>query len=241
VKSIPTAGGVSNFVNVKSATCSQREGETITIVYLLGGVEKMKDILIKKVNLDGSVDIELPAVNATITSIICWDRETLAFNERLNRWTSFYSYQPEMMVGSNLDIISFKEGVLWKHNSNKTRNNFYGTSYNSELTLVSNISPMAIKVYDAIEIESTAGWSMEFVNAFGQKTSLETTDFENIEGVFWASFLKDENTPNVNFPIFEGDDMRCHSGTIKLINKDTTDVKLFSASVRIATSELTNK
>ena len=50
---------------------------------------------------------------------------TLTYDEQIKGWVSFYSYIPEKMIGMNQFLYSFKNGNLYKHNSNETRNNFY--------------------------------------------------------------------------------------------------------------------
>lgn len=165
-----------------------------------------------------------------------WTRETIAFNEVQNRWSTFYSYQSEFMSGSNIDIVSWKNGQLWKHNTNSVYNNFYGAQYDSQIEVIHNEAPGTNKVYDSIETDSSDAWAMELVNQYGQKTSLAETDYEVIENVFWGAFKKDENTQNVINPIIEGDDIRCHSAKIKLTNKKTTFTKLFAMGIKAGIS-----
>jgi len=82
---------------------------------------------------------------------------------------------------------------------------------------------------------------IEATNQFGQSTSLITEDFNDDEGVFKASLLRDANTPNVDNALFEGDEMRCHSMTISLENTNTQLVKLFLVEIGLNASFLTGK
>lgn len=181
----------------------------------------------------GAFQITLP--------IPSFERETIAFDEVSNGWKMFFSFQPEFMCGANLDIVSFKDGSLYLHDSNSLRGNFYGVQYPMKINFVHNEAPANMKVYNSLELDSNAPFAMEMTNQFGQKTSLIESDFENIENAYWAALWKDENTPNVSNPLLEGDDMRCHTAVIKLTNSLTTFVKLFAVGIKTQMSELTNR
>jgi len=168
--------------------------------------------------------------------------DTLAFSEIKKRWTTFYSYVPDYLVSNNIGLISFKDGNIYKHNSNLTYNNFYGEQFPMKLRFLSNIEPSIIKVYNSILTESSHKFAIpSATNQFGQKTSLIVEDFVDDEGVFKSSFLKDSNTPNVEIPLIEGDDIRCHSLDITLENNDTEEVKIFAAGINVTPSQLTNR
>ncbi len=173
-------------------------------------------------------------------------KQTIAFNEKTKRWSSFYSYIPENMVGNVINIATFKDGNIWLHNENDVYNNFYGEQYSSEIEVISNENPGAVKFYLNVEQDSNSVWYMpKATNSFGQQTSLIVEDFENIEGVFWAEILKDELTPIsdpiINPPIIQGDDIRGHELIMNFKNNDTTFVRLFAIGVRHHTSENTNR
>ena len=59
--------------------------------------------------------------------------ETLSFDVAGGGFSSFWSYKPEWMVSMNNVHYSFKNGDLYEHNSNETRNNYYGTDYPSTI------------------------------------------------------------------------------------------------------------
>jgi hypothetical protein len=169
-------------------------------------------------------------------------KETLSFSEIKKRWVTFYSYIPEYLVSNNVGLISFDKGRLYKHNDNSTYNNFYGEQYTMKLRFLSNTDPSVIKVYNSFLTESTHKFAMpKAVNQFGQETSLIEDDFSDDEGVFKSNFLKDANTPNVDLPLIEGDDIRCHSLEISIENSNTEEVKIFAAGINITTSQLTNR
>lgn len=167
---------------------------------------------------------------------------TISFHEPTNQWHTFYSYQPENFTTAQTDIISFKNGNLYTHNTNSTYNNFYGIQYESELWMVFNQNPDMVKIAQSVWVSGlTLWWMYEATMQNGQKTSLIPTDFEEKEGVYYAAVLFDENTPNVANPIIEGDPMRSHSMLCKFKNADTSFSKVFAISLMWAISERTSK
>lgn len=50
---------------------------------------------------------------------------TLTYSPMVQGWPSFYSYNPDWMIGMNNYFYSFKGGNLYRHNSNSLRNTFY--------------------------------------------------------------------------------------------------------------------
>lgn len=154
---------------------------------------------------------------------------TLAFNEKRNLWSTFYSYLPEIMCGAGLDIITFKSGQLYLHNHNTIYNMFYGVNYSSKLQVYCNVAPSNIKTYNALALESFKAWKatvetpISAENPIGQTTSLIENNFQLKEGFMYSEILRNDNTPNiVASPAilpnarFEGDPMRAQWALIKL-------------------------
>jgi len=119
---------------------------------------------------------------------------TLAFSEPLNRWVTFYSYEPDYMSKLNNELYSFKDGEFYIHDSNETRNNFYDTQYVSKLDVVANTSPSNNKIYSSIALEGTHSWDINDIRTnlvetteveLGQKALNEDSGSygENIKGV----------------------------------------------------------
>lgn len=193
----------------------------------------------------GSIDLNRQKI-LTIPS------ETVAFSERTGYWDSFYSYLPECMCRVGIDFLSFKNGKAFLHNSNTLRNNFYGVRYPSELWVVFNQGPSNNKVFNALGLESTTIWeAREILTDNGQKSQLIESDFQDDQGkglifdakenIHYAALMQDENTPNVDFPLINGDDMRDVSILFKL-TKDSDDLeRIFAANINFALSQRSNK
>lgn len=124
-------------------------------------------------------------------------------------WPSFYSFLPDYMIGMNNYFYSFKKGNLWRHNTNETRNNYYGFQYKSTITSVFNVEPtLSIKLFKTMSYESTttvadtsqAAWKCVELNTDltdGSPGSMLSTYFVQKEGE-WFSFLRN-NAGTLNY------------------------------------------
>jgi hypothetical protein len=176
--------------------------------------------------------------------------ETIAFSERLTRWTTFYSFKPEFYSRTAQDIVSFKEGELWRHNrgDDDSYNNFYGEQFTARIRSVVNDFPSKVKVFRAISIEADFAWSVREIvippnekYPQGMVSRVKKGKFKNKEGIFYSEFLKDLNTPNATSQIealINGRDLRGKVAEIELENEDTHLVVLFAYNVLHSASEM---
>ena len=128
------------------------------------------------------------------------DPYTLAFDEVMNQWESFYSYHPEWLGVLNTLLLSFKNGGLWRHNST-TYCNFYGTQYDAYIEAVFNnggnlkktwisLTEFANTVWDCPEISSQ-------LNTYGttaQSSRIPASNFRTLESNYHSNFLRDTNS-----------------------------------------------
>jgi hypothetical protein len=153
---------------------------------------------------------------------------TLAFDEIRNAFTSFYSFNADMMACYENQLISFKGGNLYIHNS-ATRNNFYGTQYNSYIKLVFNKDGIVKKTFDYLTIDATDYWTsptMGDINtSLGQSSNLVQEDFEIDEGLYDAAFWMDNNSLG---GLINGDYLKGDWIEVKLSNSATNLVYLSS-------------
>ena len=75
---------------------------------------------------------------------------TLTYDPGSKGFPSFYSYAPDWMIGMNNFFYTFKNGNLYRHNTNELRNNYYGINYPSTLTSVFNDQPLENKLFKTI-------------------------------------------------------------------------------------------
>ena len=112
---------------------------------------------------------------------------TLTYSEGSKGFPSFYSYNPEYMIGMNNYFYSFKNGQLYRHNTNETRNSYYGTTYSSMIKTVINETPLDNKLFKTLNLESTDAWSAEILTDIAaQSSSIADTSFVKKEGNYFA-------------------------------------------------------
>lgn len=120
---------------------------------------------------------------------------TLTYSEGSKGWVSFYSYNPDWMIGMNNYFYTFNGGNIWRHNTNEIRNNFYGTQYNSTIVSVINDRPLENKLFKTINIEGDDTWDATL------QTDIQTTGFINAEwfekkeGAYFAFVRNSGQTP----------------------------------------------
>ena len=120
---------------------------------------------------------------------------TLTYDNGVQGFPSFYSYNPDWMIGMNNYFYTFKSGNIWRHNTNETRNNFYGVQYNSRIISVINDKPLENKLFKTINIEGDDTWDATL------QTDIQTTGFINAEwfekkeGSYFAFVRNSGETP----------------------------------------------
>jgi hypothetical protein len=166
---------------------------------------------------------------------------TLAFNSENNRWTTYYDFKPDMMIKFVNDLFSWKDGRLYKHNSNETRNNFYGVQYYSEVEIIFNIEPYEVKNLYSIRVNSNLAFSVENVyirpivgKQSGQQSRIKKNNFAKLSGQWSADFLRnmlDPLQPTELDALFKGNPLQGTVASITLRSTDTTEVRLVSIDI----------
>ncbi len=82
---------------------------------------------------------------------------TLAFSEVLGKFTSFYSFKPNLYIYTKDKFISPDPdnlNQLYLHNIDNTYGTFYTNNYDSDFSVITNKFPANTKVYDNLELFS---------------------------------------------------------------------------------------
>lgn len=90
-------------------------------------------------------------------------------------------------------MYTFKNGEMWKHNTNASRNNWYGTNYPSTITILLNDSPIETKMFKTLSYDSTHRWSASVITDLSAG-SMASSYFEEKEGGFFTYVRRDPNT-----------------------------------------------
>lgn len=122
---------------------------------------------------------------------------TLTYSEGVQGWPSFYSFEPDWMIGMNQYFYTFKGGNLWRHNTNALRNNFYGITYPSTLTSVFNDMPLENKLFKTITLEANAPWAGELETDIQNTGTIDSSWFEKKEAA-WFAFIRTDGPTGAN-------------------------------------------
>ncbi len=118
---------------------------------------------------------------------------TLSYSDNSEGWPSFYSFNPDYMIGMNNFFYTFKGGNLYRHNSNELRNNYYGEQFNSQISSVFNINPLENKIFKTINLESDNAWQAYMETDIQQNGIIEDGWFEKKEGS-WFAYVRQEGS-----------------------------------------------
>lgn len=128
------------------------------------------------------------------------DPYTLAFDEVMNQWESFYSYYPEYLANVNTLLTTFKNGALWRHNST-TYCNFYGTQFSAMVEAVFNNFGASKKTFISLTEFANTVWECPEIitqmNTYGstpQSSLLVNANFKTLESNYHTNFMRDINS-----------------------------------------------
>jgi hypothetical protein len=122
---------------------------------------------------------------------------TLTHSEMVEGWVSFYSYYPDWMIGMNNYFYTFKGGNLYRHNTNATRNNFYGVQYSSSIQSVFNDAVLENKLFKTVAIQGDDVWEATLITDIQDSGSVQASWYENKEQVYFA-FVRNLGTSPAN-------------------------------------------
>jgi hypothetical protein len=114
--------------------------------------------------------------------------ETISYSVAGEGWNSFHSFIPDWMIGLNSSLYTWKNGDLYKHDSNSNRNEYYGVTYPSTITPVFNQNPLENKIFKTIAISGNSPWKADIVTDFTSGI-IEADYFKEKEGD-WFSFIR---------------------------------------------------
>lgn len=117
---------------------------------------------------------------------------TLSFQEGIG-FAAFYEYQPERIVGINNRMYSIKDGQIWLHDDNTTRNSFYGAQRSAYIETVFADYPQDIKHFKSVNLESDVIWDATITTNFGTST-ITSAEWSLEETEYYAYIRQNEST-----------------------------------------------
>lgn len=120
---------------------------------------------------------------------------TVSYSAFSNGWTSFWSYSPDWMLGMNNSLYSWKNGSLYKHDTNPVRNQFYyqdvpaqsgnNLNYPSKVTTIFNQDAIDVKMYKTLHYNSSGAWAADIVTDLDYGM-VDISYFKEKEGQYYA-------------------------------------------------------
>jgi len=112
---------------------------------------------------------------------------TITYNDKVQGFPSFFSYEPEQIQGMNNRMYTFKGGDMFVHNPNSSpNNNFYDTQYNSTVSTVMNEGILDNKIFKTINLEGTHPWDISLTSDLQSTGNIDADWFEKLENSFRA-------------------------------------------------------
>ena len=128
---------------------------------------------------------------------------TIAYSDSSQGWTSFFSYIPEKIIGMNSFLYTFKGGNLYRHNTNETRNNFYGRQYTSKVAGVFNLDPTSVKNFNTFSTDNDTPWNCTFYTDLS-KGHILSSQFVEKEGGYFAYIRSSSNSNDLRLRSSQG-------------------------------------
>ena len=88
---------------------------------------------------------------------------TVAYDEQVRGWTSFYSYKPLFLESLKNNYYTFKDKSIYRHYDDTITNrcNFYGVNNNSTISFIFNANPSLRKNFLTVNYEGSSGWQVD--------------------------------------------------------------------------------
>jgi len=127
--------------------------------------------------------------------------KTLTFNSDKNKWISSYEFLAEWLELVNTDVLMFKNGILYKKESDFTNyNTFFGTQYPTRLVFTPNSNPSEIK--DVMNMTVEGQVAPDYAVVYADYPNIQITDlvgneWTDKEGNKYKEVYRDRMSPNV--------------------------------------------
>ena len=192
-----TFGPISTDGNVDGNYIIGEEISGVAVAGSVAGASDLRNTLVIYVDsgeFSGTLDnFGLFRLYPNLTS------STITYNENVKGWISFKSFIPESGLSISKDYYTVKNGQLWKHHSNDTRNKFYGNNVvESTITTVLNAEPSLIKIFNTLNYEGSQSkvdlWTTD------SDTSLSNAEIYNLaakNGWYVESIITDKQEGSV--------------------------------------------
>jgi len=206
-----------------------------------------KNYVVSLQNYEGSVDSCTPK----------FDYNTVSFDEAINGWVSFFSYNPAVMLSLKNEFYSVDGYKVYKHYDGSLFSNFYGVQNTSSIEFIFNPSPSTSKNFQTVSYEGSNGWRVDhFVSdATEQLFNVFSGTYNAAADVTNPVFSLEEGlytNPNTQMPEYSGFYLKENKYCANLINNSEvfegevlfgasmSGIKGFFATVQLSTDNQTD-
>ena len=163
---------------------------------------------------------------------------TVSFDEGPLGWVSFFTFKPDQMFSLKNKFYSTKDGGIWEHYSGNNRGNFYGTNYQSKVTVSFNAMPANSKSFNTVSYEGANGWMLE--SLISDPTGSDTqpvinwrSSFDESSGIYSyyeGEFVQAESTAIVAESVI-GTSVLIKANVAPVLGSSVTGVGITSGSI----------
>lgn len=124
---------------------------------------------------------------------------TLTYSTEAKGWTSFYTYEPDMICKLNNRFFSIKDGQLYLHNDqeNPVRNTFFDKPQVSKIVTIFNEDKGEDKLFKTIELEGSHAWETAVKTNLSNGT-IKTSEYNQRESNFHTYIRKNESDSDLH-------------------------------------------
>lgn len=217
------------------------------VKYTDKGVEIPSDVYVKSYFLPKSGIARFsydPFYNMSFIGFI-GESTSLGWSDNLNRWIAEYSFVPTFAESYGDKMILLSGSTFYK-SLQTGYNTFFGSANNGTISMILNsrlpVNPLNVAIWhdmnvtDYTKAADTNGeknyvkdnlLQINITNENGQATQILEGNFLLEDNRLYAHIMRDTNTPNVTYPLIQGDYM------VGFLNKFTITMKDKSQNMRI--------
>ena len=148
----------------------------------------------------------------------------------------------------SMKMVSYVGEDLYTQNTNATRNNLWGSQRNSIVEIISNENPNVKKIFESLAIHSNQPWNVNYVGIeidptyiYGMQSKVPEAAFVLREGIYYSYYfrnqLTNQSTPKT-LDLIRGELLRGYYLEHRLVNDDTTEVRLFKVDINSNVSRI---
>jgi hypothetical protein len=138
------------------------------------------NISLSKLSNEWSSKLEDGVIDSNVTTITNPTSTTISFKEGINGWESRKNFSAEGGISLNDRYYTFKNGIAWEHRIEGVKqNNFYGTQYDSAITLLINDMPTVVKKYKTLNY--TGSQSRKYVYSNNDYDGLNIAEVSELQ------------------------------------------------------------